>query len=176
MMGTIGIIAAVVTVALAVLLAYAASKPDTFRVQRTARIEAQPEKIFPLINDLHQFNTWNPYERKDPNTGIYRGPASGVGAAYAWGSKKLGIGSMEITSASVPSAVTMNLEFIKPFAARNIVEFTLEPKGSATDVTWAMHGPSPYISKVMDVVFNMDRMCGRDFEAGLKNLQEIAER
>jgi hypothetical protein len=175
-MGTIGIIAAALAVALTVLLAYASSKPDTFRVQRTTRIAAPPDRIFPLINDLHQFNTWNPYERKDPNRGIYSGPASGIGAKYAWDSKTLGIGSMEITGVSVPSAVTMKLEFIKPFAARNVVEFTLEPKGPATDITWAMHGPSPYISKVMDVVFSIDRMCGRDFEAGLANLKALVEK
>jgi hypothetical protein len=55
-------------------------------------------------------------------------------------------------------------------------EFTLQPKGGTTSVTWAMHGPSPYISKLIGIFFNIDRMIGKDFEAGLANLKAIAER
>jgi uncharacterized protein YndB with AHSA1/START domain len=91
----IGVIAAILLVA---LLIYAAMQPDTFRVERATTIKAPPEKIYPLINDLHQFNTWNPYERMD----VYSGPASGKGAAYAWESKQVGTGSMEITDTAPP--------------------------------------------------------------------------
>jgi hypothetical protein len=52
----------------------------------------------------------------------------------------------------------------------------LQPKGDSTDVTWAMHGPSPYMSKVIGIFFNMDTMIGKEFETGLANLKTIAER
>jgi len=39
-----------------------------------------------------------------------------------------------------------------------------------------MHGPAPFMHNVMQVFMNMDRMIGRDFEAGLANLKKIAER
>jgi hypothetical protein len=170
------IIAIAVVAVLAVLLIYAATRPDAFRVERSASIKASPENIFALINNLHDFNTWNPYEKKDPSIkGSYHGPSGGPGAAYAWESEKVGVGSMEITASSAPSRVAMKLDFVKPFEAHNIVEFTLQPQGDATQVTWAMHGPSPYMSKLMGIFFNMDKMIGTDFEAGLANLKRAAE-
>jgi hypothetical protein len=83
---------------------------------------------------------------------------------------------MEITDVSPPSKVVIKLDFIKPFEAHNIVEFTLEPKGDTTNVAWVMHGPSPYITKVMTLFFDMDQMVGKDFETGLANLKSVAEK
>ena len=161
----------------ALLLIVAATRPDSFRVTRTAVIKAPAPKIFALINDLRSFNNWNPYERKDPGVkGTYSGPASGVGAAYAWDSRKVGAGRMEITASDAPNQVTMQLDFIKPFKARNTAEFTLQAQSdNLTVVSWAMHGPSPYLAKLMGVVFNMDTMIGKDFEAGLANLKALTE-
>ena len=163
--------------AIALLLIVAATRPDRFRVQRTAVIKAPAPKIFALINDLKSFNNWNPYERKDPGIkGSYSGAASGVGAAYAWEGRKVGTGRMEIIAAEAPSQVTMKLDFLKPFKAQNTAEFTLQAQGeNLTIVTWAMHGPSPYLSKLMGVVINMDSMIGKDFEAGLANLKALTE-
>ena len=69
----------------------------------------------------------------------------------------------------------MKLDMIEPFEGHNIVEFTLAPRGDATDVTWAMHGPSPFMAKLVGLFMNMDAMIGRDFEAGLANLKSRAE-
>ena len=107
----------------------------------------------------------------------YDGPASGEGATDAWeGNHEVGAGRMEITETSPPSKIVVRLDFVKPFEAHNIVEFTLEPKGDATDVTWVMHGPMPYISKLMTLFFSMDKMIGKDFEAGLASLKALAEK
>jgi carbon monoxide dehydrogenase subunit G len=170
--------AIIVAVAVAAVLLFAATRPDTFRVERTTRIKAPPEKIFPLINDLHRFNTWNPYEKKDPNLkGSYSGAASGKGAMYVFdGNQDVGKGSVEITDSAPPLRVSMQLHMIEPMEARNNVEFILEPGGDATRVTWAMHGPVSYFGKIIHLLFNMDQMVGRDFEAGLANLKAVAER
>jgi hypothetical protein len=107
----------------------------------------------------------------------HSGAANGKGAVYEWeGNRDIGTGRMEITDTSPPSRVSIKLDFIKPFEAHNNVEFTLEPNGHSTNVTWALHGPASYTSKVMSVVFNMDRMVGKDFEAGLAGLKAVAER
>jgi uncharacterized protein YndB with AHSA1/START domain len=174
----IGIVAAVLLVAIAAILVLAAMKPDTFRVERTASIKAPPEKIFPLISDFDNWGAWSPYEKKDPNMKRTRsGAANGKGAVYAWeGDKNVGKGRMEIAEASPPSKVSLKLDFERPFEAHNIVNFTMEPKGDATSVTWAMQGPVPYMAKIAHVIFNMDRMVGRDFEAGLANLKTLAEK
>lgn len=165
-------------VAVVGVLLYSATKPDTFRVQRTASIKAPPEKLFALINDLRGFNTWNPFLRQDPETKLDYGPVtSGQGAVYTWigANGKAGIGRIEITGSTPPSKVVMALDFTKPMVAHNIVEFTLQPTSAGTEVTWAIHGPSPFISKVMDTLMNMDKMIGTQFEDGLTALKAKAE-
>ncbi|AJY31934.1 polyketide cyclase / dehydrase and lipid transport family protein [Burkholderia thailandensis 34] len=176
-MSQIVVSAGAVAAALALLLMlYAASRPGTFRVERRARIDASAARIFPYLADLRRFNAWNPYERKDPALrGEYGALTSGVGASDAWTSEKAGAGRFEITELAEPSRVTMRLDFVKPFDAHNVAEFTLRPDGDATVVTWAMHGPSPFPSKLIQVFFSIDKMVGADFCAGLANLKALAE-
>ena len=178
MLKTLAIIVVVVLVVIAGILIYAATKPDSFRVQRSASIKAPPEKIFPLINDLKAWTGWSPYEKKDPAMKRSFGPiTAGKGATYEWaGDKNVGQGRMEILEASPSNKVLIKLDFIKPFEAHNMAEFTLEPKGGTTLVTWAIYGPSAYVTKVMGLFFNMDTMIGKDFEAGLADLKTTAEK
>ena len=89
--------------------------------------------------------------------------------------KNVGSGRMEILDASVPSKIVIKLDFFKPFEGHNTAEFTMLPQGGATDVTWVMHGPASFVSRMMQVFMNLDRMIGRDFEAGLANLKTAAE-
>lgn len=165
-------------VLLAALLAFAATKPDTFRVQRTASIKAPPEKVFALINDFHQWSAWSPWEKMDPAMRrIHSGAASGKGAVYEWdGNNKVGQGRMEITGSSAPSKIIIKLDFLRPFEAHNVAEFMLVEQSDSTAVTWAMHGPSPYLTKIMQIFFSMDSMVGKDFEAGLANMKAAAEK
>jgi uncharacterized protein YndB with AHSA1/START domain len=176
MLKTIGL---VLLAALALLLIYAATRPDTFRVERSLSIQAPPERVFAMINDLKRFNTWNPYVKKDPALiQRYGATTAGPGAQYGWEGDKVGIGSMEITQVQAPQRVAMKLDFVKPFEAHNFAEFSLRPEGGPTpmtQVTWTMHGPANYLSKLMGVVINMDRMVGKDFEDGLNNLKALAE-
>ncbi len=167
----------VLVLAIAGLLVFAATRPDTFTLQRSLLIQAPPEKLHALINDMRAFNTWNPYDKKDPAMqGSYSGPAAGPGARYAFkGNQDVGEGSLEIT-ASAPGQVGMRLDMSAPMEAHNQITFTLVPRGSGTEVTWAMEGACPFIAKLMGVFIDMDRMIGRDFEAGLASLKTLAER
>lgn len=168
----------VLVVAVAALLLYASTRPDTFAVERSTTIAAPADRLFPLINDLRAFNTWNPYARKDPAMqSRYSGPAAGVGAALDFhGNKDVGRGRITITGSKAPSEVTMQLDMFEPFEGHNTVVFTLAPDGAGTRVTWAMHGPSAFITKLMGLFFNMDQMIGQDFESGLANLRQLAEK
>ena len=172
------IIGIVIVALIAAVLIFAATKPDKFSVERAASIKAPPEKIFGLISDFQHWGAWSPWEKKDPAMKRTFGVAtSGKGAMYAWeGNKDVGEGSMEIAESVPSSKITIKLDFLKPFEAHNLVDFTLEPKGDATNVTWSMHGPMPYISKVISIFCSMDSMIGKDFEAGLANLKAIAEK
>jgi len=177
MLKTLAIIGVVVVIAIAGILIYAATKPDSFRVQRVALINAPSDKVFPLINDIKAWTAWSPYEKKDPAMKrTYGAVTAGKGATYAWeGNKEVGQGSMEIVE-SGPKKILLKLDFLKPFEAHNMGEFVLEPKGDSTSVTWAIHGPSPYMSKVIGTFMNIDDMIGRDFEKGLADLKAAAEK
>jgi hypothetical protein len=177
MLETIAIIAVVIVVLLVAALGYAATRPDTFRIQRSTSIKAPPEKIFPLVSDLRSHGAWSPWEKKDPAMKrTYSGAASGKGAVYEWdGNKNIGMGRIEITEAS-PSKVVFKMDFLKPFEAHHTGEITMVPQGDATNVTWAMYGSSPFISKIMGLVCNIDKMVGREFETGLANLKTLTEK
>lgn len=149
---------------------------DTFRVERSTFIDAPAAEIFPHINDFHAWEAWSPYEKMDARLGkTYAGPRSGKGAAYAWVGKKAGSGSMEITQSVAPSKVVIALNFTRPMTASNIAEFTLEPQGSGTKVTWAMHGPMTVVTKLMHFIFPMDKLVGPQFAEGLASLKRLSE-
>jgi hypothetical protein len=171
------IIIAVILIALVgAILIYAATRPDDFRVERSASIKAPTETIHALISDFHAWRAWSPYEKFDPEmTRSFAGAGKGKGAVYEWsGNRKVGAGRMEIIE-DTPARIVAKLDFIRPFEAHNIAEFVLRPEGDATRVTWSMRGLSPFVAKVMGLFVNMDRMIGKDFEAGLANLKAAAE-
>ncbi|HKU05249.1 MAG TPA: SRPBCC family protein [Bradyrhizobium sp.] len=172
------IIAIVLAVAIAVILILAATKPDTFRIERSATMNAPAEKVFAVLSDFRQWGGWSPWETKDPGMKrSFAGTERGKGAVYGWeGDKNVGTGRMEILEANAPSKLVIKLDFFKPFEAHNTAEFTMLPQGNATNVHWVMHGPAPFMSKVMQVFMNFDKMVGKDFEQGLANLKRLTEK
>jgi Polyketide cyclase / dehydrase and lipid transport len=162
---------------IAIVLAMAATKPDSFQVQRSVSIDASPQSVVGLIDDFHNWGSWSPWEKLDPSMKkTFTGASSGQGSVYAWeGNSKVGAGRMEILDVT-PAKVTIKLDFIRPFEGHNIAEFELSPKGPTTQVTWAMHGPTPFVSKILQVFVSMDTLIGGDFAQGLANLKAVAER
>ena len=172
------IIVIVVVVAIVAVLGYATTRPNTFRIVRSTLIKAPPEKIYALIEDFHKWRVWSPYENLDPALArTYGGPTSGLGSTYAWvGNNKAGAGRMEIVKATAPTELNIDLDFTKPFEAHHNATFTLTSEGDATRVTWTMEGASPFMFKLMGLVFNMDKMIGQAFETGLATLKVEAEK
>jgi uncharacterized protein YndB with AHSA1/START domain len=181
MLQIIGIIALVIAVILIAVLVYAATKPDGFRIQRTKAINAPPEKIFPLIDDLRAHTAWSPFEKDPAMKRTHSGAPRGKGSVYEWdGNRQVGRGRIAITDSMPPSKVTMALDMFTPFEAHNTVEFSVEPaSGSAaatTNVTWVMHGRQPYMAKLFSTFVNCDKMVGSQFEEGLAKLKALAEK
>jgi hypothetical protein len=162
---------------LAVILGLAAMQPDDFKVSRSASISAAPSKVYPLISDFRKWQQWSPWEKMDPDMKrSFEGKASGEGAVYAWeGNSAVGSGKMTIEKAKAPSQVGIKLEFFKPMQGVNPTEFLIEPEGKGSKVVWTMSGKHNFISKIMCVFFNMDKMIGPDFEKGLSQMKAAAE-
>lgn len=172
------IIILIVALLLVGVLVYASRQPDRFRVERSITIAASADRIFLLVNDFHQWEAWSPWEKVDPTLKrTYTGASAGKGAAYGWeGNKDIGSGKMEITESTPHSKVVIHLHFLKPFEARNTVEFVLQPQGNNTLLTQAMYGPSSLISKIMGLVFSMEKMVGGKYEEGLASIKALAEK
>jgi hypothetical protein len=168
----------IAVVVIAAILIYAAFKPDVFRVERNALIHAAPDKLFPHINDLRNWAAWSTWEKMDSQMKkSYSTNSVGQGATYEWeGNKKVGHGRMTIAESVTTSKVVIQLDFITPFEAHNMADITLQPQGNSTLVTWAMYGPSPFISKLFSVFISMDKMIGKDFEDSLTNLKTVVEK
>lgn len=178
MLKAIAIIAIVLAVGIAGVLVFALTKPDTFRVERSLAVKAPAGAIYPQVADFRRWTGWSPYENRDPAMKrSFGGPDAGKGATYARnGNNNIGAGRMEILEANGPSKLRIKLDFERPFEGHNAAEFTFVPQGDATLVTWAMYGPAPFLSKVMQVFINMDNMIGKDFEAGLASLKKLTEK
>jgi uncharacterized protein YndB with AHSA1/START domain len=150
---------------------------DTYTVERSAQIDAPPERIYDQIADFHNWTTWSPWEGLDPEMKrTYSGSDSGTNAVYSWsGNRKAGQGRMTITSVSEPSRVAIDLVFEKPWKARSDTLFTIQPEGAGSLVTWSMTGKKTLMTKAMGIFTSMDKMVGPDFERGLAQLKSVSE-
>lgn len=149
-----------------------------YTVERSTTIDAPPARIYAQVANFHRWRAWSPWEGLDPDLRrTYTGPDTGSGATYTWaGNRKAGEGRMEITEASEPTRVSIDLQFLKPFKARNETVFDIRPEGSGARVTWAMTGRRTLVTKIMGVFKSMDAMVGPDFERGLASLKATVER
>ncbi len=161
---------------LGALITFIHQSSDVFRVERSAFIHAPVEHVFGYINNLRQWQLWSPFEKLDPNmTKTFTGPDAGPGASFAWsGNRKAGEGKLTITDSKPSEYVAMTLEFTRPFAATNQVRFTLTPTAGGTNVTWQMLGKPIFITKIFQLLMDMECMVGKEFAEGLANLDRVA--
>jgi uncharacterized protein YndB with AHSA1/START domain len=167
----------VFALAAAVVLIGAATRPSAFTVQRSITIDAPPEKIFPLIDDFHNWPRWAPQDQENPLLArTYSGAERGLGAISHWhGIGPSGRGQMKIVHSVEPTTVTVQADFVKPFEAHNLNTFTLTPAGTATTVTWTMQGIHRYPMKLTGVFTDLDKLMGAHFEAGLETLRAAVQ-
>lgn len=149
---------------------------DYMVVERTQTIAAPTGRILPLLVDYHDWIHWSPWEGLDPDLSrTYSGPASGAGATYEWsGNRKAGAGRMEITAVT-PTTVDMDLDFIKPFKSASKIHFDLAETTGTTLVTWQVHTPKTWLTRIWGLLMNMDRTVGGDLERGLFKLKRLVE-
>jgi Polyketide cyclase / dehydrase and lipid transport len=161
----------------AVFAIVVAMQPEEFRVSRSATMSAPAPVVFAQVDDLHNWEKWNPWQKVDPAMKLqFSGPPSGVGAAYAWqGNKDVGEGQLSIIESRPSDLVRLKLEFLKPFAATNTAIFEFKPVGDKTQVTWSMEGRNNFFAKAIHLCMNMDKMVGGQFEKGLADMKTAVE-
>ena len=152
-------------------------RPNDFRVSRSLKMAVSAARAFEEVNDLHRMNAWNPWLKLDPALQqTYEGAEAGVGAIYSWdGNNKVGAGRQTVIESRPSDLIRFKLEFFRPFAGINEVDFTFVPDGNQTLVTWNMAGKSNFICKAMGLFMSMDKMCGDSFKKGLADMKLIVE-
>ena len=175
---TFVIVIGIIVILIVALLLFIVTRSDKMHIERTAQINAPADVVFAIINDLHQWGLWSPYDKRDPQMQkTYEGAPTGPGSSYAWnGNKDVGEGHLTIVDSKPGELVTMQLEFTRPFACQNRVDFKLVPVTGGTQVSWIMEGKNTFFSKAMSLFISMDKMVGTDFEQGLVNLNAVAEK
>jgi hypothetical protein len=163
----------VVAAAIAAILLYAAMKPDTFSISRSASIDAPSSRIFPFVNDLADHPKWSPFARDPKVNNRIGNPSSGTGARVDFDGSCAG--TLSIADSRPPSKIVMRLQMTKPMWCDNQIEFSFVPQGNSTNVTWAMSGRQPYLGKLMSVFIDCEKMCGKQFEQGLADLKKLSE-
>lgn len=170
-----------ILIALAVIVAgiaiVVAMQPTDFRISRSATIPAPASTLFEEVNDFHKWEAWSPWARLDPTAkNTFEGAPSGVGAIFKWvGNNQVGQGSMTLMESRPDNLIRIKLEFLKPFQATNTAEFTFEPSGDQTVVTWSMSGKNNFAAKAVVLFMHCDRMVGAQFEKGLENLKAVVQ-
>jgi Polyketide cyclase / dehydrase and lipid transport len=164
-------------VIIVVFVIVVATRPSEYRVTRSTTIAASAEVVFAQVNELKKWEAWNPWGKIDPAMKLtYEGPASGVGAVYAWvGNNEVGEGRLTITASRPNESVQCKLDFVKPMAGTSEAEFTFKPQGNQTEVTWTMTGKNNFIAKAFCMFMSMEKMIGGQFEKGLADLKSVSE-
>jgi hypothetical protein len=171
-------VAVAVAAVIGLFVAIVAMQAAEFRVERQATMAAAPAEIFDQVNDLHKWVAWSPWEKLDPALKrTYDGPSEGTGAGYSWaGNKQVGEGRMTVLESRPNELIRLQVEFLKPFKATNIAEFTFKPEAAGTVVTWSMSGRKNFMMKMFSLTMSMDKMIGGDFEKGLATMKTLVER
>ena len=169
----IGLVLLVLAAAVVVWL-----QPDDYRLTRSTVIWTPATQVFAHVNDLRRWDEWSPWAKLDPNAKVtFSGPQSGQGASFQWdGNGKVGAGTMTITASKPNERVSTRTDFVRPFEGTSNSEFVFSQVGERTNVIWTMTGTHKFIGKAMCLVMSMENMLGPDFEKGLAQLKQVAER
>jgi Polyketide cyclase / dehydrase and lipid transport len=169
----------VVAAGVAALLVWVGLKPSTYRVERSAVINAAAADVYGHVYDFSKWQAWSPWAKLDPNAKVtFEGPTSGPGAIMRWaGNEKVGRGAMAMTEVKPGEAITIRLDFVEPMEGTSNVGFAFQPDGTGTRVTWTMDGTQGFVERLICTVMGIDaeKMIGADYERGLANLKTVAE-
>lgn len=165
------------TALIAVFAAFIATRPGEFRISRSTTIAAAPSEVFAHVNDFHKWDAWSPWAKIDPAAkNSFEGAPEGTGAIFKWsGNHDVGEGSMTLTESHPHDLIRIRLDFIKPLEDTANVEFTFQPVGEQTAVTWSMEGKNNFIGRIVCLFMNMEQMIGSKYEEGLASLKSIVE-
>lgn len=165
----VGIIALVALITFLV-----ARRPNAFRYQRSAVIDAPPDVVFAILNNAKAGEKWSPWFEMDPKAEYhYSEPEEGVGATVSWQGKRSGAGSLRITESIPNELVRLDFICIKPMSSKAIVDYSLRPEAGGTRIDWAMYGDQTSMGKLINLFIDCEKMVCNTTMKGFENLNKL---
>lgn len=160
--------------ALAATVAFVASRPTTYRVERSALLAAPPAVLLYEISDVREWPRWSPWEQSStPRRRSFGGQPSTAGASYYWSAGD-GSGPGRLTVDRITS-LEVELELESHGRSTDMV-FVLLPSGTGTQVTWSITGERRrFADRLLSVLRNPDRAIAADLERGLEGLRAVTD-
>lgn len=160
---------------IAALFFIAAIMPKAYNIEKTIVITKPVNEVMNRIGNLNDYSLWNPWQQSDPTAkSTITGTPHTAGHKYAWEGKKVGVGSLTLTSKD-DKHIHFDLEFVKPWKSLAKDNWLFEPWGNGeTKVTWQNSGGLPWpIARLMGPMINKN--LSHQFETGLNNLKKLCE-
>jgi uncharacterized protein YndB with AHSA1/START domain len=150
--------------------------PSKFEVRRSVDVNAPAARVYDLVADPRVWAKWSVWMQRDPKMDVsYAGPPFGQGAKWSWKSKSEGNGSMEFVRVDPNRRIDYVLAF-PDMGMKSSGEWTFEPAGNATRVTWTNRGEVGGNPLKHYLAAGMDKLVGPDFDRGLTSLKALAEK
>ena len=170
---------AVIAVCVAVLVVLSRSLPTKVEVERSVNLAIGAHAVFPLVNNLKNWEKWSPWMEADPEMEItYKGPEEGAGAVSEWSSKT----TTSRTQVIVTSVPDRQVELAIDFGGQGmaVTMFTFEEAQTDTGtgnckVTWKLESEMGQRPFGRFLVPAMSAEIDRAYARGLANLKRLAE-
>jgi len=154
--------------------------PAPFTIEKEVIIHQPKQQVYDYLRILRNQERYSKWVMTDPNMRKqFTGTDGTVGFVYAWDSdnKQVGQGEQEIIKLTDGEQINNEIRFLKPWNGTSYATFkTEEIDPNNTTVTWTFSGNKKYPMKVMHLLFNLDKMLGKDMQTSLDNLKTILEK
>ena len=162
---------------LLVLILFSLLLPSQVKVKRSILVSAPIDRVFDQVNDLRNWEKWDPWKRMDPTMVMtFSNPPVGQNAFYKWESqnKQLGKGTLTLTQVAMNEAISTSIDFDGHH--QGTAKFQFAHKGDAIEVTWSMEHEVGMLPWKKYGGLMMRSHLKKQFDNGLKGLKFYAEK
>lgn len=139
-------------------------------VERSIKINAPAEVVYPALIDFHKWVKWSPWLLMEPEAKV---KIADDNKSYEWEGDRLGSGNMHRKTERENEFIDFDLNFIKPWKSSNTTSMKLNAAEGGTEVVWTMNSSLPFFMFWMKKM--MKAFIGSDYERGLDMLKAYVE-
>lgn len=174
-MRALKIIGYIIAIFLILWIIVAFLSPREIKTSQSIVINTVPYIVFDQVNDLENWNSWSPWEMRDPKMEqeFSENPV-GKGAIVRWKSESEGAGEQTIVESNAPEMIRFALIF-DDWDGVTYSNWGFEKLSeNTTKVTWDLEGSElPFFIRPLGFNWNAD--IKNDYKNGLINLKAVCE-